>query len=389
MFSPRTLTPIIIRRFANYYFPKGIGGCFRFQICINAYKSQSGFMKETGGLSVDLPNCRFFQSRKRNLSRDTSAVKCSLSVEEIKKWNPAQVVSFLESQKDKLHVNDDYINIIKKANVSGSDFLHLLAVDKLKSIVARIPTNKVHVFVDNSNIWIEGKYAVGELERLGSFDYDRNSYYFGQLRIDYGRLLTTVQRERELGSSPVIVGSRPPPNDSLWERIRQQGYEVSLNNREKKVDATLVCSMYEVISKEDPGVLVLIAGDRDYEPVITQALNKKWIVETWFWNSGMSMELISKTNFNSLGNYYRSFAYGYGPDRGEKSYILEITDGDVITSWEDQDIFKWFNTLNLFGWWNWIGYETLQLYFNNTTSLKVLKTWVKDNHQDVQVRERN
>ncbi len=49
-----------------------------------------------------------------------------------------------------------------------------------------------------------------------------------QLNIDYGYLLTMILSERKLGSDPVIVGSRPPPDDTLWDGIKELGYDVSV-----------------------------------------------------------------------------------------------------------------------------------------------------------------
>ncbi|CAG8615876.1 3588_t:CDS:2, partial [Ambispora gerdemannii] len=118
-------------------------------------------------------------------------------------------------------------------------------------------------------------------------------------------LLLTKEALRDiglsLGSAQVLVGSRPPPNDSLWARIQEQGFE-------------------------DPGILVLIAGDRGYKPIIKRALKHNWTVETWFWH---------------LDDSYRSFSYGLGPDPTGENQVLEITNGDIIQNLEDEDIMKW------------------------------------------------
>ncbi|CAI2189725.1 16629_t:CDS:1, partial [Funneliformis geosporum] len=60
-----------------------------------------------------------------------------------------------------------------------------------------------------------------------------------------------------MGSNPIIVGSRPPPNDSLWDRIESQGYDVvvfdrNIENKEKKVDMELGASAMDVIWTRDP-----------------------------------------------------------------------------------------------------------------------------------------
>ncbi|CAG8782839.1 779_t:CDS:2, partial [Dentiscutata erythropus] len=350
---------------------------------------------------TNLPNRKLkcLQHQTSNLSQDTRTGSSFPSVEEIKEWAPAQIVSFLESRN--LYLTNSDIEMIKKNSIAGEDFLLLkendlyrigLPIGPARRIIQlikkisrtplmdRLPTNLVHVFIDNSNIWIEGKYTVGNLERLGTFDFDRNSYYFKQLQIDHGRLLTTVQCERKLGGAPFLVGSRPPPNDSLWARIRDQGFEVNIfdrdvrSHREKEVDTELVISATETITSNDPGVLVLIADDRDYRPLVKRALKHNWTVETWFWNSGVSSFLKSDTNFRSLDNCYRSFSYGLGPDLTEKNKVLEVTDGNVIQSLKNEDVLEWFNTLNLFGWWDWESYRAMRFYFNNSNHLETKAT---------------
>ena len=74
-----------------------------------------------------------------------------------------------------------------------------------------------------------------------------------------------------------------------------QGFTVNIfdrdikSHREKEVDTQLTISATEIIISNDPGVLVLIAGDRDYKPLVKLALQHNWLVETWFWSSGMKM----------------------------------------------------------------------------------------------------
>ncbi|RIB08327.1 hypothetical protein C2G38_2252099 [Gigaspora rosea] len=165
-----------------------------------------------------------------------------------------------------------------------------MAIARLIKEISKAEANDlVHVFVDNSNITIEGKYTIAELENLGSFDCERDSRYFNQLRIDYGRLLTTVQCGHKLGCAPVIVGPRPPPNDSIWRRVQEQGYEATVFDR---------------------------------NPIPHHESN-------WFWTSGMSSKPKSKTHFYSLDDCYRSFAYGLGPDPTGEMKVLEITDGEI------------------------------------------------------------
>ena len=151
----------------------------------------------------------------------------------------------------------------------------------------------VYVFIDNSNIWIEGMYTVGRLENIGTFDGSRQQKIFKDLQIDHGELLSTVLSGRRLGPHPVIVGSRPPSNDTLWDKCRGQGFQVTVydrnaENKEKKVDTELTAALTEFALERTPGVMALVAGDGDYFPGVKRALNRNWKVEVWFWYSGES-----------------------------------------------------------------------------------------------------
>ncbi|CAI2186771.1 17081_t:CDS:2, partial [Funneliformis geosporum] len=133
---------------------------------------------------------------------------------------------------------------------------------------SKSPNGLVFIFVDNSNLFIKGKYTVGNLEKVGTINRKRGSFYFNELRFDHGCLLST-------------------------EHIRSQGFKVVLydrnvKNKEKKIDTSFVVDGMKVIMSEDPGIFVLIAGDGDYYPMILEALYRNWKVEVWFWTSANS-----------------------------------------------------------------------------------------------------
>ncbi|CAG8616706.1 13936_t:CDS:2, partial [Ambispora leptoticha] len=134
-------------------------------------------------------------------------------------------------------------------------------------------TGLVSVFVENSNLFIEGKYTV------------------------------SLIKERKIGSNLVIVGSRPSWNDSLWDRVRNQDFDViiydRIANKEKKVNMELELSIVDVIYLKDPGIVLIIAGDSDYTPAINWARDNNWKIE------------------------------GY-PDPSGRSCTLEITDGETL-----------------------------------------------------------
>ncbi|CAG8484574.1 672_t:CDS:2 [Paraglomus brasilianum] len=233
----------------------------------------------------------------------------------------------------------DFAKEIKEKDIKGKE----------QANTPKSNSGLVYVFVDNSNLFIEGKYTVGRIEQAGNFDYQRNSYQLNQLYIDHGRLLLTLLKGRIIGSNPVIVGSRPPPNDSLWDQIR-------------------------------------FAGDGDYYPILTRALKYNWKIEAWFWSSGISGDLM-RNSFLSLDSLYRHFTYAYGQDPVGKNYTLEITDGETLAQWNDDNLMECFDSLELFGWWFRKEGPTICLYFNNKKNSIKAKNWLESNHPDVRVWE--
>ncbi|CAG8673149.1 9406_t:CDS:1, partial [Paraglomus brasilianum] len=55
------------------------------------------------------------------------------SVEEVSKWKRAQVLTYLQSKKDELDLDDEDLDVIRTNKVAGSDFLRLNA-DKLMRV---------------------------------------------------------------------------------------------------------------------------------------------------------------------------------------------------------------------------------------------------------------
>jgi hypothetical protein len=98
------------------------------------------------------------------------------------------------------------------------------------------------VYVDNSNVFIEGKRVSAVSLGLASDIWEAMEYKIldNSYRLDFGKLHNFVA-----GSDPkqikraTLFGSRPPAADSLWNTARKAGFEVTVvdrnvANREKK-----------------------------------------------------------------------------------------------------------------------------------------------------------
>ena len=147
------------------------------------------------------------------------------------------------------------------------------------------------ILMDNSNTFtfICGQELSAKKRKL---EYDKDFSW----RIDFGALLREVANDHRIIKA-VLVGSTPPPNDSLWNRAKEGGFEVvtygrSLSGTEKVVDTEILASGLKVIYKHPkPAVLKLLSGDRDFLPLIREAYEAGWETELWGFSHCISNEL--------------------------------------------------------------------------------------------------
>jgi hypothetical protein len=138
---------------------------------------------------------------------------------------------------------------------------------------------KCLVLVDNSNVFIGGqKYSAECEKRRGEAPVDRS------WRLDFEGLLTCLAADRSVHAA-IMVGSGPDGHAKPWEVARDSGFEVIVHERErgegeKCIDTELVARGTEIIATaEEPMVLVIASGDRDFLPLVEVAHRHGWEVE--------------------------------------------------------------------------------------------------------------
>ena len=109
-----------------------------------------------------------------------------------------------------------------------------------------------YVYVDNSNVWIEGQRvsAVRKGLAIDIRDAMSRNVLDPSWRCDFGRLYELACPVTETIGRSALFGSRPPANDSLWARARSEGFEVVVHdrnvaNREKKVDVGIATMLLD------------------------------------------------------------------------------------------------------------------------------------------------
>lgn len=169
--------------------------------------------------------------------------------------------------------------------------------------------NGLRLFIDNSNVFIEGQRVARE-----TFKYDDDLVL--RFRVNYGGLLEFVRKDRDL-SEAVLVGSRPPPNDKLWNRLKGLGIEPRIfdrsiyTGREKRVDAEMTNAIRDALDdNRQPGTIALVAGDADYVPTLERCLKKNWAVELYFWAQASSdLKRMPGVKFFDLATGFNEVTY--------------------------------------------------------------------------------
>ena len=166
------------------------------------------------------------------------------------------------------------------------------------------------IYVDNSNIFIEGQRVSAVQQSMAPNIYDamNNRILDFGYRISFGKLFRFVAgSDRSKISRAMLFGSRPPENDIIWNIATQAGFEVIVHdrnvaNKEKKIDTGIVASMtrdaYRNANRGD--VFTIVSGDSDYVPAIEQLISDDFKVDVVFWDHAAKELREACSNFISL-----------------------------------------------------------------------------------------
>ena len=159
----------------------------------------------------------------------------------------------------------------------------------LRLVKPSLDEDLVFIYVDNSNVWIEGKKLAAKQQKLKCVEDPR-------MRLDIGKVADVVANGRHVAWG-VLYGSEPPPIDTVWNKIREFGWKVVTNkrstiqNKEKQVDQQLVADIIALVCDKDiaKGKIAVISGDADVIPAIKE--DEGWSFEIWMWETAISTGL--------------------------------------------------------------------------------------------------
>ena len=167
------------------------------------------------------------------------------------------------------------------------------------------------IYLDDSNLWIEGKKAsaVSKGMALDIWEASETKTFDNTFKLDFGRVLEIAN------NAPIKVarfyGSRPPQADSVWNAAKRAGFRLEIldrnsRNKEKGIDTLMVADimqdMYEIATKRED-IFILIAGDADYMPVLEKLRAKEFEIHVLFWDHAAAALKSGADKFLSLNGY--------------------------------------------------------------------------------------
>lgn len=167
-----------------------------------------------------------------------------------------------------------------------------------------------YIYVDNSNIYIEGCRIQAVRRRLAKniFDAMNDGVVDHDWYLDYGRLYEFFCKTGDVAR---LWGS-PPPGDTFWDMVKRKGWDVkiydrNIRNKEKKVDVAIGYAMskdaYTRVDKKKD-VMTLVAGDKDYEPAVSDLKSEGFSVEVAFWSHAARELRDASSKFIDLDRYH-------------------------------------------------------------------------------------
>lgn len=155
------------------------------------------------------------------------------------------------------------------------------------------PARGIWIFVNDSNIWIEAKKLQSKQKSFKTSEDHR-------VRMDMGKLADVLARGRPIRQG-ILYGSEPPSIDTVWEKIRKQGWKVhttqrtSRHGKEKQLNTKFVVDIVSIAEKTPPeerSSIILVTGDASIIPAIEKVVEVDgWNVEVYMWSHATSKQL--------------------------------------------------------------------------------------------------
>jgi hypothetical protein len=171
---------------------------------------------------------------------------------------------------------------------------------------------KNFVYIDNSNVFLEGRRVSAVRKGIPGastiIDAMNNQTLDFSWHIDYGSLHEFACGDPSQIGAANLWGS-PPPGDSFWKMVERYGFKVRTFDRncigkEKQVDVAITHQMtkdaYSGVVTKLEDEITLVAGDKDYVPMLEDFKANGFVVHVVFWDHAAATLKKAATKFVSL-----------------------------------------------------------------------------------------
>lgn len=174
------------------------------------------------------------------------------------------------------------------------------------------------IFWDNSNIHISGLQVMQEKEP------DQLQELF---RTNFNNLFDLVRKNRKVDAA-YLSGSIPPPNNSLWDYLKNMGIQLQLltksaeGGEQESVDMSLQTMMLRAAIDNigNPSTIAILTGDgagkqlgEGFLSDLKRIHKMGWNIEVYSWEKSCNRNLkeFAQTNgsFIALDDYYESITF--------------------------------------------------------------------------------
>jgi uncharacterized LabA/DUF88 family protein len=176
------------------------------------------------------------------------------------------------------------------------------------------------IYVDNSNIFIEGKRiaSIRQGKAKNASQANERDIVDHTFRLDFGELYDFISENNpNKVARAVLFGSSPPESDAVWAIAERVGFEAvvvsrNLANKEKKIDTGIVAAMVRdayTKANRKKDTITLVAGDSDYVPAVELLTEDGFRVEVVFWSSASNELKEVCSRFIELDRYLEKLEY--------------------------------------------------------------------------------
>lgn len=176
-----------------------------------------------------------------------------------------------------------------------------------------------NIYLDDSNVYIEGQRVSAVSKGMAKTlqEASLKQILDKSYKLDFGNLVKIISGFKPSIGKMIFYGSKPPPTDSVWKAAESAGFTTkifdrSASGKEKMVDTQMAVDIMEDILttlKPETDRVIIVAGDRDYVPVVIKAKERGFTVRVAYWSHASGLLRKTASDFQVLDGHIRDLTY--------------------------------------------------------------------------------